>query len=42
MFSNGPFRTWIDMADVSASLERSLREIMEVVETHGPYDGMWR
>ena len=40
IFSEGPFRSWVDPASPNESLERSLRDIMEIVETHGPYDGI--
>jgi hypothetical protein len=39
MFSEGPFKTWIDVNSPNESLERSLRDIMTIIETHGPYDG---
>jgi len=39
MFSEGPFKTWIDVNSPNESLERSLRDIMAIVKAHGPYDG---
>lgn len=39
LFSAGPFKTWVDLDAPNESLARSLRDIMAIIKTHGPYDG---
>ena len=41
MFSDGPWRSWIDVSAIDSSLFESLREIMAVIDQHGPYDGIY-